>query len=144
MASIQDTVGYALAQLCKAHRQSVDSALKQVSRESCGPELHVGQEMILLQLWAEEGLTQSRLAELLCVEPPTITKMLQRMEQAGLLVRSADPDDARVSRVSLTRRGDRAGVGAGRGAAHRRHDRRGAHAAAPAAGAGARESRRVR
>jgi MarR family transcriptional regulator, organic hydroperoxide resistance regulator len=105
MTSIQDTVGYALAQLCKAHRQSVDSSLKQVSRQSCGPELHVGQEMILLQLWAEEGLTQSRLAELLCVEPPTITKMLQRMEQAGLLVRSSDPDDARVSRVSLTERG---------------------------------------
>src|SRR2546430_8771976 len=39
------------------------------------------------------------------VEPPTATKMLQRMERAGLIERRPDPEDARVSRVYLTERG---------------------------------------
>jgi DNA-binding MarR family transcriptional regulator len=39
------------------------------------------------------------------VEPPTVTKMLQRMEGAGLIERRPDPDDARVSRVYLAERG---------------------------------------
>jgi DNA-binding MarR family transcriptional regulator len=33
------------------------------------------------------------------------TKMLQRMERAGLIERRPDPEDARVSRVYLTERG---------------------------------------
>jgi MarR family transcriptional regulator, organic hydroperoxide resistance regulator len=104
MSSIKESVGYALAQACKTHRQSIDSALKEMARHGCG-ELHVGQEMILLHLWGEEGLTQTQLAERLGVEPPTVTKMLQRMETAGLLRRCSDTGDARVSRVHLTERG---------------------------------------
>ena len=34
-----------------------------------------------------------------------MTKMLQRMEHAGLIERRPDPEDARVSRVYLTERG---------------------------------------
>ena len=94
MSEIKESVGYALAQLCKAHRYSVDAALRTHN-------LRVGQEMILLELWGNEGLTQSQLVERLCVEPPTITKMLQRMEGEDLIERRPDPDDARVSRVFL-------------------------------------------
>lgn len=94
MSEIKESVGYALAQLCKAHRYSVDTALR-------AHNLRVGQEMILLELWGNEGLTQSQLVERLCVEPPTVTKMLQRMEGEGLIERRPDPEDARVSRVFL-------------------------------------------
>ncbi len=59
----------------------------------------------MLQLWIEEGIPQSQLAACMEVEPPTATKMLQRMESAGLIVRRQDPEDARVSRVYLTARG---------------------------------------
>jgi DNA-binding MarR family transcriptional regulator len=58
--------------------------------------------MILLQLWTHDGLTQSDLADLICVEPPTISKMLHRMEAEGLVERRADDDDGRVSRVFLS------------------------------------------
>jgi DNA-binding MarR family transcriptional regulator len=103
MARIKDTVSFALAQLCRAHRQGVDAALKGLAREpGCGPELHVGQEMLLLQLWEKEGIAQTQIAEQMCLEPPTVTKMLQRMESGGLIVRRADPEDARISRVYLT------------------------------------------
>ncbi|MBK9943780.1 MAG: MarR family transcriptional regulator [Kouleothrix sp.] len=99
MAPIKETVGYAIAQLCKLHRNTVDAALRQAG------EIHVGQEMILLQLWDAEGQTQTQLAELLCVEAPTITKMLQRMESEALITRRPDAEDARVSRVYLAQRG---------------------------------------
>jgi MarR family transcriptional regulator, organic hydroperoxide resistance regulator len=98
MQAMQETVGYAIAQLCKAHRNSVAAGLSALG-------LHVGQEMILVQLWQEEGLAQSQLVERMCVEPPTLTKMLQRIEREGLVERRPDADDARVSRVYLTERG---------------------------------------
>lgn len=95
MQPLDETVGYALAQVCKAHRHRVDLALSTLG-------LHVGQEMILHQLWQAEGVTQSQLAEGMCVEPPTVTKMLQRLERDALIERRPDADDARISRVFLT------------------------------------------
>jgi DNA-binding MarR family transcriptional regulator len=93
-----DFVGFQLVQICRAHRNRADTALNELG-------LHVGQEWILFELWREEGQTQSQLAEQMCLEPPTITKMLQRMEGAGLVERRQDSEDARVSRVYLTDRG---------------------------------------
>lgn len=98
MRPMADSVGHVLAQVAKAHRIRVAAAL-------AGLGLHVGQEMVLMQLWAQDGLTQSDLVQRLRVEPPTVTKMLQRMERAGLVERRPDPQDARVYRVYLTARG---------------------------------------
>lgn len=98
MDTHQHSVEMALAQLGKANRQYLDDELRKFG-------LHVGQEMILFQLWCEDGLSQSQFAEKLCIEPPTVTKMLQRMEAGQWLVRRPDPDDARISRVFLTDKG---------------------------------------
>lgn len=89
------SISFLLAQICKAHRGCADEALGEIG-------LHVGQEMFLWHLWEQDGLTQSELAAQLCVQPPTVNKMLSRMESAGLLERRADMDDNRVSRVYLT------------------------------------------
>ena len=98
MRQIQDYIGFQVLQVHKAHRQRAEAGLNKLG-------IHTGQEMILLQLWIEEGIPQSQLAASMEVEPPTATKMLQRMERAGLIERRADPEDARVSRVYLTARG---------------------------------------
>jgi DNA-binding MarR family transcriptional regulator len=98
MRQIQDYIGFQVLQVHKAHRQLAEAALNKLG-------VHTGQEMILLQLWIEEGIPQSQLAASMEVEPPTATKMLQRMERAGLIERKTDPTDARVSRVYLTERG---------------------------------------
>ena len=98
MRQIQDYLGFQLLQVHKAHRARAEGALNKLG-------LHSGQEMLLLQLWIEEGMPQSQLAACMGVEPPTATKMLQRMEHAGLIERRADPEDARISRVYLTERG---------------------------------------
>jgi MarR family transcriptional regulator, organic hydroperoxide resistance regulator len=95
---IGETTGYMLARVCKAHRGSVGDALAEVG-------LHVGQEMVLLRLWQQDGLTPSELAGALGVEPPTVTNMLSRMERAELLERCRDPKDARCTRVYLTEKG---------------------------------------
>lgn len=91
-------ISHLLIQICRAHRYNAEIALNALG-------LHTGQEMILFQLWEKEGITQSQIAETLCVEAPTVTKMLQRLEKSGFVERRPDPDDGRVSRVYLTSAG---------------------------------------
>ncbi len=67
--------------------------------------VYLGQELILLALQEEDGMTQSQLAARHCVDLSTITKVVQRMERAELVLRRPDPDDARISRVYLTEKG---------------------------------------
>jgi DNA-binding MarR family transcriptional regulator len=73
---VEETAGFALAKACRAHRVNVGAAL-------AGIGLHVGQEMVLLELWKEDGLKGGELAARLRVEPPTVTRMLQRLEGCG-------------------------------------------------------------
>lgn len=51
------------------------------------------------------SVSLKELAELERVQPPTLTKIVARLEEAGLVRRDADSEDRRVSRVSLTREG---------------------------------------
>ena len=69
--------------------------------------LYQGQPRVLRLLWMQEGLTHTELAARLKVTPATTTKMLQRMEKTGFLVRRPDEQDQRVSRVFLTETGRR-------------------------------------
>ena len=95
---IEETTGYLLAKVCRVHRTHIGGLL-------AGVGLHVGQEMVLLELWKEDGLKGSELAERLGVEPPTVTRMLRRMESCGLVERRPAPADARSFRVHLTGKG---------------------------------------
>ena len=96
--TVEETIGYLLAKVCRAHRAGVGSVLARIG-------LHVGQEMVLLELWKKDGLRGGELAERLGVEPPTVTRMLKRMEACGFVERQQDPVDARSFRVYLTERG---------------------------------------
>ncbi len=51
-----------------------------------------------------EGAHQSRLAELLDLEPISVARLLDRMQDAGLVERRRDPGDRRVHRLYLTDR----------------------------------------
>lgn len=50
-------------------------------------------------------LTPSALADAERIQRPTATRIVTKLEERGLLARTADPDDGRVSRVSITREG---------------------------------------
>jgi DNA-binding MarR family transcriptional regulator len=87
-----------LAKACKANRGHVGALLAEHG-------LHVGQEMVLVELWHDDGLRGGELALRLGVEPPTVTKMLRRLEGCGVVERRPDPADARSFRVCLTESG---------------------------------------
>jgi DNA-binding MarR family transcriptional regulator len=69
--------------------------------------LHAGQELMLAQLWREDGLTPGELAGRIGLETPTVTRMAQRMERAGFVRRQPDTADRRLVRVYLTETGQR-------------------------------------
>jgi MarR family transcriptional regulator, organic hydroperoxide resistance regulator len=98
MPTFEESLNYQFIQLAKEHRQRGEEALSQLG-------LHASQELFLFVLWQEEGLSQSELAARLRVELPTVTKAVQRMERAGLLIRQDDEKDTRVSRVYMTEKG---------------------------------------
>ncbi len=47
------------------------------------------------------------LARLEAVAPPTITRIVAKLEADGLVARQADPNDRRIARVSITDEGNR-------------------------------------
>lgn len=98
MTEIEDYIGYLLIKVMKAHRGTAEADLN-----SAG--LYAGQEMVLFHLYAQDGLTGTQLAEALGVEPPTVTRMIQRMESNNLVEKRQDAEDARVSRIYLTDKG---------------------------------------
>ena len=58
---------------------------------------------LILQTLAEhEGELQRQLADRLCIEGPTMTRHLDRLEADGLIERRPDPDDRRGTRVYAT------------------------------------------
>lgn len=79
--------------------------------------LSAAQWRLMFRVAKEEGLPQARLAELLEIEPISVSRMLDRMEEAGWLERRPDAEDRRVRRVYPTER-TRAVYGRVRGMAH--------------------------
>jgi|SRR6187401_1850279 len=57
---------------------------------------------VLLRLERREGLKQSDLAEDLDIQPITLTRLVDRLCDSGLIERRADPTDRRAKRLHLT------------------------------------------
>lgn len=62
------------------------------------------QWQVLTMLARHEGINQGGLAELLDVEPITLCRMVDRLQEAGMVERRADPSDRRAWRLFLTER----------------------------------------
>jgi len=60
------------------------------------------QWVLLARLERFEGLKQSELAEMLDLQPITVTRLLDRLCDNGLIERRADPTDRRAKRLFLT------------------------------------------
>lgn len=89
-----------LAKTCRSSRLLAADALAHLG-------LHPGQEMILFALAQQDGLTQNQLAERLEVQPPTVSKMLQRLSERkpSLIERHTCKHDQRVTKVFLSAEG---------------------------------------
>jgi MarR family transcriptional regulator, transcriptional regulator for hemolysin len=57
---------------------------------------------VLVRLDRFEGLNQSELAEMLDLQPITLTRLLDKLSDSGLIERRPDPDDRRAKRLFLT------------------------------------------
>jgi MarR family transcriptional regulator, transcriptional regulator for hemolysin len=57
---------------------------------------------VLSRLDRSEGLKQSELAEILDLQPITLTRLLDRLADNGLIERRPDPNDRRANRLFLT------------------------------------------
>src|SRR5438876_9373344 len=99
-SKIDHTYGLLIARLAHIHRIRLEEYLSQ-------HHLHVGQEMLLKYLWNQGGLSQKEIGEFMGIQSATVTRMVIRMERAGLVERRTDPDDQRASRVYLTETGRR-------------------------------------
>ena len=87
-----------LAQFSQIFRSVSDTFSEQVDASR-------GQAMVLCTVAMADGLTQSEIADQLSVQGATVTTMLQKMEEAGLVIRRRDPYDNRLVRVYLTEAG---------------------------------------
>jgi len=57
---------------------------------------------VLVRLERHQGLKQSELAEMLDLQPITLTRLIDRLADNGLIERRADPHDRRANRLFLT------------------------------------------
>jgi MarR family transcriptional regulator for hemolysin len=60
------------------------------------------QWVVLMRLDRSEGLKQSELAEILDLTPISLTRLLDRLAENGLIERRDDPNDRRANRLYLT------------------------------------------
>ncbi|MEU3618916.1 MarR family transcriptional regulator [Streptomyces sp. NPDC006872] len=88
----------ALFRAARAHRLVAGTLLRDTG-------LYTGQELLMMQLWERGEQRQSDLIKTLGLDPSTVTKMLQRLEQSGFVTRKPSPDDRRAVVVSATRAG---------------------------------------
>lgn len=74
-------------------------------RQESGAGLSPSQQSALAVIANAGPLTLGALAELERVAPPTITKVVSKLECDGLVTRTPDPSDRRVCRVAVSPEG---------------------------------------
>ena len=94
-SGIRGTVSLLIAQVSRRHRKRASDLIS-------GLDLHLGQMMILEALWTRGALSQSELAEHSGVRRATMTVALKPLEKAGMIERTSDPDDRRITTVVAT------------------------------------------
>ena len=90
-----DNVASALSDVSRLMRRNFDLRARDIG-------VTRPQWQVLTVLRRDEGVNQGRLAELLEVEPISICRMVDRLQEAGLVERRADPADRRSRRLYLT------------------------------------------
>ena len=95
---IEDSLGYLVNRVAR-------SIAHQLAEEMRPAGVAIGQWAVLLSLWARDGMSQADLSRVVAIEPPTMVRTIDRMVRDGLVTRTADPGDGRISRIHLTDRG---------------------------------------
>lgn len=81
------------------HRSIIDGKFRENG-------LYFGQPPILKYLSEHKNATQKEIADHLHVSAPSVATSLKRMEEAGLVVRLENKEDARRNTLKLTKKGE--------------------------------------
>jgi DNA-binding MarR family transcriptional regulator len=90
-----ETIPFEIGETAHALRKAFD-------RLAVGLGVTRAQWKVLFKLTRKPGLRQVELADLLDLEPITLCRIVDRLEEAGLVERSRDPDDRRAWRLHVT------------------------------------------
>ena len=90
-----DSVGFLISDVARHIRRRFDERARVIG-------VTRPQWRTLTMLSRHEGINQGGLAELLEVEPITLCRMVDRLEEAGHVERRRDPHDRRAWRIYLT------------------------------------------
>lgn len=94
---MSDTIGYLISDVSRLLRRRFDERARLIG-------VTRAQWRAIKYLERAEGINQGGLAEMLEVEPITLCRMIDRLEEAGLVERRRDPADRRAWRIFLTDR----------------------------------------
>lgn len=100
--SLDESLGFVIARTHRALKTEVRHAL-----HVSGHDVTVEQWGILCRLFEHDGRSQKELADSLCKDTPTITRMIDSMVKRGQVYRKRDTNDRRVYQVYLTEEGRR-------------------------------------
>ncbi len=94
-------------QLCFSLYSTSLAMSKLYRKMLAGLGITYSQYLVLMVLWEQNELTVSEIGERLFLDSATLTPLLKRMEQAGLLSRARAASDERQVIISLTDEGRR-------------------------------------
>jgi MarR family transcriptional regulator for hemolysin len=103
-APVREPIGLQLARTSKVVSRAFDDALAAV-----GGSVPIW--LILRSVKGGQFGTQREIAQAIGIEGATLTHHLNRLERAGLIIRTRDPDNRRTHRVALTEAGGAAFFG---------------------------------
>src|SRR6478672_12744301 len=90
-----ETLPFELAETAHALRRAFD-------RRAVTLGVTRAQWKVLFRLSRTPGLRQVELADMLDIEPITLCRIVDRLEEAGLVERMRDPEDRRAWRLHVT------------------------------------------
>lgn len=90
-----ETLPFEIGETAHALRKAFD-------RLAVGLGVTRAQWKVLFKLTRTPELRQIELADMLEIEPITLTRIIDRLEEAGLVERARDPDDRRAWRLHVT------------------------------------------
>ena len=91
---LQEGLGFLVTDLARLMRRAFEQRLQ-------GGTLTLAQARALLLVARHEGVRQIDLADRMEVQPITLARLIDTLEQAGLVERRADPADRRAYRIHL-------------------------------------------
>jgi MarR family transcriptional regulator, transcriptional regulator for hemolysin len=90
-----ETLPFEIGETAHALRKAFD-------RRAVGLGVTRAQWKVLFRLDRHPGLRQIELADMLDIEPITLSRIVDRLEESGLVERRADPADRRAWRLHVT------------------------------------------